>query len=251
MNWVKEFRANKNNKKILDELGKLNLSKKNIVVLTGAGISKEAGIETFRENGVYDKNPELLYKLRPDTYETDPEFLYNYYNERRNNIQDKQPTAAHLAISKHNIHVVTQNVDDLHERAGSKNIIHVHGDLNSSKCLSCKKEFDTYFNYGDTCKSCNGNLRHNIVLFKESVTKNNEALQTVLDADILIQIGSSGVIYPVAGYINEFNMANWEQGKITICIDITPPMNVGGFDYFLEGKSSKLVVKLLQTIFKN
>lgn len=253
MNWIKikidKYKANKNNNSVMDQLKSKILKEKKIVILTGAGISKEAGIETFREGGIYDKNPELYYKLRPETYETDPDFLYNYYNNRLEQYKDKLPTKAHEAIAQHQIPVITQNVDDLHEKAGSHKIIHVHGKINSSKCRTCKTEFDKYFQNGDLCDLCQGKLRHNIILFKEALTKNDEAIRLVLDSEVFIQIGSSGVIYPVAGYVSQFHRMDKTKEKISICVDISPPENVKDFTYFLQGKSSDIVPDLLKIIF--
>lgn len=230
------------------KLSKLRV--KNILIITGAGISKEAGIETFRENGIYDKNPELIYKLRPDSFETDPQFLYDFHNDFKIKNQNKTPTKAHLSIAKHGIKVITQNIDDLHEKAGSLNVLHIHGELNSSRCEKCKKMFNEYFVFGDNCKVCNGRLRHNVVLFKEPVLKNNEAENLLKEADFLIQIGSSGVVYPVAGYIDLFNQYS-NFSKKSLCIDVKDPGNRSNFDYFLKGTASSVVPKVLDILIGN
>lgn len=227
------------------KLSKLNVN--NILIITGAGISKESGIETFRENGIYDKNPELIYKLRPDTFETDPEFLYNFHNDFKIKNENKKPTNAHLSIASHGIKVITQNIDNLHEKAGSSNVLHIHGDLASCRCEKCKKVFDYYFNFGDSCKNCGGRLRHNVVLFKEPVLKNREVESLLRDADFLIQIGSSGVVYPVAGYVDLFNQYS-NFSKKSLCIDVKKPENRNSFDFFLKGRASSIVPRVLNTL---
>lgn len=220
----------------------IDLTGKKIVAITGAGISKSAGIETFRDNGIYDKDPDLKYKLRPDTFETDPEFLYNYHNDFKERIKDKKPTLAHELIAKHNISVITQNIDDLHEKAGSLNVLHIHGDLNSSRCLTCRQEYEKCFLFGDLCP-CGGSLRHNIILFKESLLKADKALKMILEADVLIQIGSSGMIYPVAGWVKSFKEG---KDKLAICVNKEKPDNSRYFDYVLLGDCDNIVSRLLK-----
>lgn len=228
-----------------DKIKKNNFKNKRIIILTGAGISKESGLETFRENGIYDKNPELKYLLRPDTLEKDPKFIYDFHHSFKNKVDTVLPNIAHTSLAKiRNSLIITQNIDNLHERAGSKNIIHVHGDLCSSRCEVCDKVINNYFKYGEKC-SCGGRLRNNIILFKEKVRETERIINEIKNSDIFIQIGTSGIIYPAAGYIDQFNF--FSNNKLSICIDTKEPENKNKFTYFLKGTATE-IVPLLEKI---
>lgn len=231
-----------------DELSTINFMGKKVLVLTGAGISKESGIETFRESGIYDKNPDLIYKLRPDTLETDPQFLYDFHHQFKHKADLAHPNLAHKALADLGCTIITQNIDHLHERSGSKDVIHLHGDLYTSRCEKCRHVENQSFLFGDTCKHCGGRLRNNVVLFKEPVLNTEEIVSLLLEADVFIQIGSSGVVYPAASFINTFNH---NPHKTSICIDVTPPENVIPFTYFLKGNATEVVPKVVEIIKNN
>ncbi len=177
-----------------------------IVVFTGAGVSAESGISTFRDNGgLWDK-----YRIEdvatPQAFARNPALVLDFYNMRFAQLSKVQPNAAHLAIArledKHDVYIITQNVDNLHERAGSSSVLHLHGEL--SKCRSSGNEKDINpmpeqgLKVGDLC--ANGHqLRPHIVWFGELVPAMDEAFKLVKEADILLIVGTSLQVYPAAG----------------------------------------------------
>ena len=182
--------------------------KKKIAVLTGAGISAESGIKTFRDsNGLWEDH-KVEDVASPEGWARDKKLVLDFYNQRRKQLLQCTPNRAHIALAeletKYDVTVVTQNVDDLHERGGSKNIIHLHGEL-----LKMRSSFDENLVYdctgdiliGDKCED-GSQLRPAIVWFGEAVPKIEEAAKVVQQADILIVIGTSLVVYPAAGLIN-------------------------------------------------
>jgi NAD-dependent deacetylase len=227
------------NKIALSKLKPLMLGK-NICFLTGAGISIKSGINPFRgKNGIYTNNPDLIYKLRPDSFESDPEFLYNFHENFRKDITNKKPNIVHTIISKVAANVITQNIDDLHEKSGFDNVIHVHGAVSEYRCRSCHFVFKGEFKIDEECSRCGERmLRHNVVLFKEHLLDNHKAKIALEDAEIFIAVGTSGLIYPVAQY------PQLTKG-ITICINPEVPDNAHMFDYLLIGDPEKLLSELM------
>lgn len=178
---------------------------KNIVVLTGAGISAESGIKTFRDADGLWENHKIEDVASIEGFEENPELVLNFYNLRRKHLLTCQPNAAHKALANlekyFKVHIITQNVDDLHERAGSTNIIHLHGELRKARSvknpdliINCDKDIFI----GDKGKDGH-QLRPHIVWFGESVPMIDEAIEVVKRADILIVIGTSLQVYPAAG----------------------------------------------------
>lgn len=184
----------------------------NIVVLTGAGISAESGLKTFRDsNGLWEGH-DVMEVATPEGFKKNPGLVLDFYNQRRRQLLTVAPNAAHIALAHldkhHNVHIITQNVDDLHERAGSKNVIHLHGEL--LKARSCGNENDVKpwtkdILEGDLCKD-GYQLRPHIVWFGEAVPLMDRAINLVEKADVLIVVGTSLQVYPAAGlmqYANE------------------------------------------------
>ena len=188
--------------------------KKHIVVLTGAGVSAESGISTFRDNGgLWDKfDPKVVASI--DGWHRDKALLLDFYNIRRKELAGVKPNAAHLAIAaleeKFNVDVITQNVDNLHERAGSTRVLHLHGELTKVRPEGCCNDEDGFsektvfdigygeIHLGDTAP--NGQqLRPHIVWFGEPVPKIGKAIDIVSKADVLLIVGSSLSVYPAAG----------------------------------------------------
>lgn len=187
---------------------------KNIVFLTGAGMSAESGISTFRDSGgLWEKYP-VQQVASIEGYYQDPELVLRFYNERRRQLFDCQPNEGHRLVAEmekmFNVTVVTQNVDDLHERAGSRNVIHLHGELlkatssknpNDSRCICTLTKENPDISIGD--KAADGSqLRPFIVWFGESVPMMEDAALATLKADIFVIIGTSLNVYPAAGLIN-------------------------------------------------
>ncbi len=180
---------------------------KKIVILTGAGISAESGIKTFRDADGLWENHDVMEVASPQGWEKNRALVLRFYNDRRNHLKDVQPNAAHKALSeleaKYKVVVITQNVDDLHERGGSSHIIHLHGELakmrsvmDDTKVYDCTKDIQV----GD--KAPDGyQLRPHIVWFGEMVPMLETAAKEVMSADIVMVIGSSMQVYPAAGLV--------------------------------------------------
>ena len=184
------------------------MNKKNIVVLTGAGISAESGIKTFRDSDGLWENHRIEDVATFDAWRRNKELVLDFYNQRRRQLQECEPNEAHKLLvtleEKFNVHIITQNVDDLHERAGSKNILHLHGEL-----LKVRSTLDEHLVYewkqdlkvGDKCGK-GAQLRPHIVWFGEQVPMIEVAGKIASQADIFIVIGTSLVVYPAAGLVH-------------------------------------------------
>ena len=181
---------------------------KEIVILTGAGISAESGIKTFRDADGLWEGHDIMQVASPIGWKQNQNLVLDFYNKRRSQLLSVEPNAAHKALvslaKKFNTSVVTQNVDDLHERAGSKKVVHLHGELlkvrstlDESLIYDCKKDIHT----GDVCTK-NSQLRPHIVWFGEEVPMLDTAIEIVSKADILIIIGTSMQVYPAANLVN-------------------------------------------------
>ena len=180
---------------------------KKIVVLTGAGISAESGISTFRDSDGLWENHDVMEVATPEGFRQNPELVLQFYNMRRRQLDSVEPNAAHLFLKElescYDVTVVTQNVDNLHERAGSSHIIHLHGEL--MKMRSTKNDEVTFpytkdIQVGDTAPD-GGQLRPHIVWFGEMVPELERAAEEVQKADLLLIIGTSLQVYPAAGLV--------------------------------------------------
>jgi NAD-dependent deacetylase len=183
--------------------------KPHLVVLTGAGISAESGIKTFRDaNGLWEGH-KIEDVATPEAYRRNPELVNQFYNQRRQQLDEVEPNEAHLTLSRlekhYRVSIITQNVDDLHERAGSSNIIHLHGELRWA-CSSHNKQHRRFLGSKDILtgdRADDGSLlRPDIVWFGEPVPKMDEAVEITLSADIFLVIGTSLEVYPAAGLIH-------------------------------------------------
>jgi len=181
---------------------------KNIVVLTGAGMSAESGIKTFRDAGGLWEGFEIEEVATPEAFEKNPKLVLDFYNQRRKQLFDVEPNKAHHYLKDledyYNVTIITQNVDDLHERAKSSHVIHLHGELR--KVRSTKDEtfvlhWETDLHLGDIDTKGN-QLRPHIVWFGEPVPMLDKAIKIVEEADILVIIGTSMKVYPAASLIN-------------------------------------------------
>lgn len=178
-----------------------------ITVLTGAGVSAESGIKTFRDSDGLWEGHDVMQVASPEGFAQNPELVLDFYNQRRRQLLTVEPNAAHKALANlekhHQVTIVTQNVDDLHERAGSTNVIHLHGELlkvRSTYDESYVIEWKNDLNLGDVCPK-NSQLRPHIVWFGEMVPMLEKGADAVEQADVLIIIGTSMQVYPAAGLI--------------------------------------------------
>lgn len=185
------------------------MAKKKIVVLSGAGISAESGIATFRDaNGLWEGH-DVMEVASPEGWLKNPELVLDFYNQRRKNAHLAKPNRGHEILANlenyFEVTVITQNVDDLHEKAGSRNVLHLHGKLFESR--STQDENLIYqmegwqLNLGDTCEK-GSQLRPNIVWFGEPVPMIEKAMEEVMQADAFIVVGTSLVVYPAAGLLH-------------------------------------------------
>lgn len=191
-----------------------------IVIFTGAGISAESGLGTFRDSGGLWDEYNIEDVATYDAFVKDPELVLEFYNIRRRQLLSSFPNAAHISLNKLKNHfdlsIITQNIDDLHERSGSKNVLHLHGKLRESRSVIDNKIYQidgSELNLGDKCDK-GGQLRPNVVWFGEDVPEIQTAIQEVRKCDILIIIGTSLNVYPAASLIDYA-----KQSKRIIIID--------------------------------
>jgi NAD-dependent deacetylase len=190
----------------------MNKNKPKLVVLSGAGISAESGIATFRDSGGLWEGHKIEEVATPEGWKKNPEKVLNFYNERRTSVLNARPNKAHEILfeleSEFDVQIVTQNVDDLHERAGSSKVLHLHGEIRKSRSTKNENlvyEIEGHFiQMGDTCE-LGSQLRPHIVWFGESVPLIEVAANIVEDADILLVIGTSLQVYPAAGLLQYFS----------------------------------------------
>lgn len=178
-----------------------------IVVLTGAGVSAESGIKTFRDSDGLWEGYHVMELASPQGFERNPEAVLEFYNQRRRQLLTVEPNAAHKALAElehhHDVSIITQNVDDLHERAGSTDVFHIHGELLKARSTQNEQlvlDWREDLNIGDLCEN-NHQLRPHIVWFGEAVPMISIAMEVVQQADVLIIVGTSMQVYPAAGLL--------------------------------------------------
>jgi NAD-dependent deacetylase len=218
-----------------------------ITILTGAGISAESGISTFRDSGGLWDTYDIDEVASIDGYRKNPNLVNEFYNIRRKQLLTVTPNAAHIALATlqnyYDVTVITQNVDDLHERAGSNNIIHLHGELLKSRDIITGDIYDQFDDITPDTLSPNGNiLRPNIVWFGELVDSMIYAVNSVVMSDLVIVIGTSLNVYPAAGLTNILN----RDAKL-IVVDPESPAIFRSYEY-IKGTAVKKVPELVNTL---
>ena len=225
--------------------------KRKIVVLTGAGISAESGIATFRDsNGLWEGH-DVMDVASPEGWLRNPALVLDFYNQRRRQALGVEPNAAHYGLAKlekkYDVVIVTQNVDNLHERAGSTNVMHLHGELFKSRStLDARLVYDMdgwEIKLGDKCEK-GGQLRPHIVWFGEAVPLIETAAAEVGLADVFVVVGTSLVVYPAAGLID---FAADEIPKYVIDVRL-PPLAPRPNLHLIEAKASQGVARLLDEL---
>jgi len=181
---------------------------KKLIVFTGAGISAESGLSTFRDNGGLWDNYDINEVATPEAWASNPRLVLDFYNMRRENAFSAMPNIAHQSIAVledyFDVHVITQNIDNLHERGGSTKVLHLHGEVDKVRSIGTNKIYnhgDNSLNYGDLCPD-GFQLRPHIVWFGESVPNLGLANEIVKTADIFIVAGTSLNVYPAAGLVH-------------------------------------------------
>ncbi|USD31215.1 MULTISPECIES: Sir2 family NAD+-dependent deacetylase [Vibrio] len=228
----------------------------NIVVLTGAGISAESGIQTFRAQDGLWENHRIEDVATPEGFERNPDLVQEFYNQRRFKLQEKgiEPNAAHLALGRlekeleGTVTLITQNIDNLHERGGSQNVIHMHGELLKARCSESNQvvEQKGEVNTGDLCHCCQipAQMRPHVVWFGEMPLRMGDIYESLEKADLFISIGTSGVVYPAAGFVHDAKM----HGAHTLEINLEPSAIESEFEEKRYGKASIEVPKLVEEI---
>ncbi|RIJ49507.1 NAD-dependent deacylase [Maribellus luteus] len=226
--------------------------KKKLTVLSGAGMSQESGLKTFRDMGGLWEQYDVTEVASPEAWERDPALVLRFYNQRRKQLFEVEPNAGHLGIARleqwFDVDVVTQNVDNLHERAGSSRVLHLHGEL-----IKARSTIDPVLVYeldhwaldlGDLCEK-GSQLRPHIVWFGEAVTEIPKAVRIVEQADILVVIGTSLAVYPAAGLVNYV-----QKGTPIFVIDPGKPAVHQPNVFYVEEKAGKGVELLLEELKK-
>ena len=220
-----------------------------IVILTGAGISKESGLATFRDpDGIWAKH-KIEDVATPEAFARDPDAVLGFYSVRRAQMKDAgvEPNDAHRALGElegfwpGGVLLVTQNIDDLHARGGSKNLIHMHGELAKTRCNDCGDLID---GLGDldknmTCANCQavGTLRPHVVWFGEMPLQMDTILRALSDCGLFISIGTSGNVYPAAGFVQEARA----HGASTIELNLEESLGASSFDEGRYGPATEVV----------
>jgi NAD-dependent deacetylase len=183
-------------------------TKKKLVVLSGAGISAESGLKTFRDSDGLWEGYEVTEVATPRAWKKNPQLVLDFYNQRRKNVLDAKPNGGHYGLTElekdFDVHIITQNIDDLHERSGSTKVMHLHGEIFKMRSEHDDEliyEIKTDIKFGDVAED-GKQLRPNIVWFEEPVPMIESAIDVVRDADIFVVVGTSLVVYPAAGLIN-------------------------------------------------
>ena len=225
-----------------------------IVILTGAGISAESGLSTFRDpDGLWEKHDPMAIAT-PEAFARDPDLVYRFYNARRNQLATVHPNTAHQSLAElqqrftGDVFLVTQNVDDLHERGGSKQVCHMHGELGGMLCNACELSLPAAADYdGSTrCPGCQqvGKLRPDVVWFGEMPYHMDVIEQQLRDCDLFLAVGTSGVVYPAAGFVQQA----LAYGALTVEINIEPS-DVGGlFHQQRQGPATVEVAALVKEL---
>ena len=227
-----------------------------ITILTGAGISAESGIQTFRGSDGLWCGHHIEDVATPQGFAVDPDLVHNFYNERRRALlsTDIKPNAAHEALARlerewpGRVTIVTQNIDNLHERAGSENVFHMHGELLRGLCALCQKTADVRADMSaqDACPSCGakGHMRPDIVWFGEMPYRMEEIEEHLLSSAIFLSIGTSGHVYPAAGFVTTAN----QIGAYSIELNLEPSRNAGLFTEGYYGPAGQVVPEFVEKL---
>ena len=228
-----------------------------IVILTGAGISAESGLATFRGAGGLWEGHRVEDVATPEAFARDPELVQRFYNMRRRALiaSGIQPNPAHLALARLEAEwsgeflLITQNIDDLHERAGSRNLLHMHGELLRALCQDCRASTPWHQDLGldSSCPGCGslGSLRPDIVWFGEMPYRMDEIYAALARCDLFLAVGTSGQVYPAAGFVQEAAAT----GARTVELNLEPSAVSALFAERRYGPASQIVPALVEELF--
>lgn len=220
-----------------------------VFVLTGAGISAESGLPTFRASDGLWAGHSIEDVCTPEAWERNPALVWEFYSERRRQGATAQPNPAHVALAElekqigERFFLCTQNVDDLHERAGGIRLVHMHGELARSRCgLECGRppveDHSIYANLNEVGRcSCGGRLRPHIVFFGEIPLEMDRIQREIQKATLMVVVGTSGSVYPAANFVH------WARqgGARTVYVGAEPPLNASAFTHVVEGKAGEVL----------
>ncbi|MBP7722652.1 MAG: NAD-dependent deacylase [Alphaproteobacteria bacterium] len=230
--------------------------KASIVILTGAGISAESGLETFRGAGGLWCGHKVEDVATPEAFTRNPDMVHEFYNMRRQGLLKPEinPNPAHRALAElekkwpGEVLVVTQNIDDLHERAGTKNLIHMHGEVLKAFCHFCRTNIPCRddLSVDMACAACSkkGGVRPDIVWFGEMPYRMDEIFEALSNCDLFLSIGTSGNVYPAAGFVNEA----LRHGALTAELNLEPSLNASVFHESLTGPASITVPDFVRSV---
>ncbi|MEM0942490.1 MAG: NAD-dependent deacylase [Pseudomonadota bacterium] len=231
----------------------MRASPEHIVILTGAGVSAESGLGTFRDvDGLWTRYS-LEDVATPQGYARDPDLVLDFYNARRENCRAAEPNAAHHALARlaaehPSVTLITQNIDDLHERGGSGEVIHMHGELMRALCGACghRWAWTGAMSRADTCPACGepGQVRPDVVWFGEVPYHMDEIARHLASATLFVAIGTSGAVYPAAGFVAEAA----RLGAETLEINLEPSDVATQFDRAILGPATETVPAWVESI---
>ena len=222
---------------------------RNLFVLTGAGVSRESGLHTFRDPGGVWSQVKLEDVATPEAFEADPDRVHDFYNARRRHLlsAEVQPNEAHRALARlesawpGDFLLVTQNIDDLHERGGSRNVIHMHGELLKARCTSCRSIFECRSDISRTteCALCgaDGGVRPEVVWFGEMPLHLDRIFDAVGQSDLFVAVGTSGQVRPASDLVNEATRA----GALTVELNLEASAGAACFDQCAYGPATEIV----------
>ncbi|MGB3167830.1 MAG: NAD-dependent deacylase [Alteraurantiacibacter sp.] len=225
----------------------------NIVILTGAGISAESGLKTFRaDDGLWENHP-IEQVATPEGFARDPDLVQRFYDERRANIRAAEPNAAHEALGRLDrewqgeLLIVTQNIDDLHTRGGAHRVLHMHGEGLSAWCTACDARhcWEATLCDGPACPTCGAAaLRPDIVWFGEMPYEMERIVAAIAACDLFVSIGTSGAVYPAAGFVQQASRA----GARTLELNLEESAGSRLFDETRLGPASELVPQWVEQV---
>ncbi len=228
---------------------------RSIVILTGAGISAESEIDTFRDAGGLWERHRVEDVATPEGFARDPDLVLGFYDTRREALHSREPNAAHRALARldaewgGDLLIVTQNVDDLHERGGATRVLHMHGELKSALCTSCemRSPWDAPMSNRPPCPVCQApTLRPDVVWFGEMPYQMDRIYRALRRADLFVSIGTSGAVYPAAGFVRDAR----DLGARTLELNLERSEGSRWFHESRQGRAGELVPTWVDEILK-
>lgn len=225
-----------------------------IVILTGAGISAESGVDTFRDKGGIWSKVDYRDVATPQGFVRNPDMVHDFYNQRRRGMAGVEPNAAHFALARlerefaGSFLLVTQNIDDLHERAGSRKLVHMHGELGQALCANCgtRHAWREDMSRETPCLACHstGFMRPDVVWFGEMPYHMDRIEEALTGCDLFISIGTSGNVYPAAGFVEEARHA----GAHTVELNLEPSEGFSLFSEAVHGRATEVVPAFVERV---